>query len=243
MKIYTYYEDINFKSQNQLIDLWKLSWLKQGFQPIVLNINHAKNHPYFEQLDTEMRKIYHTITGRQISNYGMSCWFRWLAYATQNEEKCYVSDYDAINVNFQPIEPDNQLHLMDSCCPFLASGKPTQFNNLCHLFVNLTYERINLIKEQANHYHDQEFFMYNFNPKFNESAVQLASKNNISLTRTRPQIGGFYDPNIPLDPEHVKVLHVAHRNIQIIKDNNPKYKDIHPDQLRVDIVKEILDIK
>lgn len=243
MKIYTYYEDINFKSQNQLLDLWKLSWLKQGFEPIILNLNHAKKHPYFKEFDTEMREIYYTITGKKISKYGMSCWFRWLAYATQNEEKFYVSDYDAINVNFQPVEPNDNLHLMDHCCPFFASGTPKQFDNLCHLFVDLTHERMNIIKEQANHYHDQEFFLYNFSLKHNESNAELMSKYNMLFTRKRPQIGGFYNPNIALDPEEIKVVHISHSNVAHIKKNNSIYKNIHPDQLRINMVKQILNIK
>ena len=83
----------------------------------------------------------------------------------------------------------------------------------------------------------------NFNKKFNKSTSDLMSKYNISLTRTRPQIGGFYNPNTDLDRDKVKVVHLAHKNISIIKNNNPIYKDIHPDQLRIDMVKKLLNLK
>ena len=162
MKIYTYYQNINHSSQNELIDLWKISWSHHGYEPIVLNLEDAKKHSYFETLNSEMRRIYNEITGKQINAYGMSCWFRWLAYATQTEEKFYVSDYDAINVNFPIIEPQNKLHLMDNDCPFLASGTSKQFENLCKAFVEVSNQRIEILKEQTDHYHDQEFFMFNF---------------------------------------------------------------------------------
>ena len=57
MKIYTYYEDINFNKQNELLELWKLSWSRHGYEPIVLNLEDAKKHSYFETLDTEIRSI------------------------------------------------------------------------------------------------------------------------------------------------------------------------------------------
>jgi len=58
MKIYTYYQNINHGPQNELIDLWKISWSNHGYEPIVLNLQDAKrkhepNHPpsnYFLKL-------------------------------------------------------------------------------------------------------------------------------------------------------------------------------------------------
>mgnify|MGYP001256483123 FL=1 len=146
MKIYTYYQDINFSNQRELIDLWKISWSRHGYEPIVLNLEDAKKHPYFETLNSEIRRIFKEITGKQINDYGMSCWFRWLAYANQKEEVFYVSDYDAINLNFPTTEPSNKLHLMDDWVPFLASGTPNQFENLCKAFVEVSNQRVDILK-------------------------------------------------------------------------------------------------
>lgn len=78
MKIYTYHQNLAGHShQNELIDLWKISWSRQGYNPIVLNLEDAKKHTYFNTLDTEMRRIYKEIIGTDITEYGMSCWFRW----------------------------------------------------------------------------------------------------------------------------------------------------------------------
>lgn len=254
MKIYTYYQDINFSTQNELIDLWKISWSRHGFDPIVLNLEDAKKHPYFETLNTEMRRIFKEITGKQIAEYGMSCWLRWLAYATQNEQKFYVSDYDAINVNFPITEPSNKLHLMDFACPFFASGTPIQFENLCKAFVEVSNERISYLKEEADHYHDQEFFRYNFMPLDRKDSKALRSKYNILMTRNRKEIGLFYNPisktvfsvsnSSKVNIQDYKVAHIAHHNVESIFNQYPELrKKYSKDEFRIIMIKDILNIK
>jgi hypothetical protein len=252
MKIYTYYQNISHSSQNELIDLWKISWSNHGYEPIVLNLEDAKKHSYFETLNTEMRKIFKEITNKEIGDYGMSCWFRWMAYATQADEKFYVSDYDAINVNFPITEPKNKLHLMDNDCPFLASGTPIQFENLCKAFVEVSNERIDILKQQANHYHDQEFFMYNFMPNFNDSAENLRKQHNILMTRNRHELGGYIDPvenKILAGPyigyienEKYGVVHVSHQNIIDVQEKYAQYKKQNASQLRIELIKNLLGL-
>lgn len=251
MKIYTYYQDINFSAQQELIDLWKESWSRQGYEPIVLNLHDAKKHPYYETLNSEMRRIFKEITNKEIAKYGMSCWFRWLAYATQAEEKFYVSDYDAINVNFPIKEPNEKLHLMDYACPFLASGTPKQFENLCKAFVEVSNKRIEILKEKANHYHDQEFFLYNF-MNHNDSFEDLRNQYNILMTRNRSEFGGYIDPvekKILAGPyigyienEKYGVVHVSHQNIGILQNKYRKYKKQDASRLRIDLIKNLLGI-
>ena len=249
MKIYTYYQDIDFSAQQELIDLWKISWSRQGYEPIVLNLEDTKKHPYYETLNSEMRRIFKEITNKEIAEYGMSCWFRWLAYATQAEEKFYVSDYDAINANFPITEPSDKLHLMDNDCPFLASGTPIQFENLCKAFVEVSNERIDILKQQANHYHDQEFFSYNF-MNHNDSFEELRNKHNILMTRNRVEFGGYIDPvknKILAGPyigyieiKNYKVVHVSHENIGILQEKYLKYKNEDASKLRIDLIKNLI---
>jgi hypothetical protein len=241
MKIYTYYQDINFSAQQELINLWKISWSRQGYEPIVLNLQDAKKHSYFETLNSEMSRISNKITNKEINGYGMSCWFRWLAYATQADEKFYVSDYDAINVNFPITEPSDQLHLMDGECPFLASGKPMQFENLCKAFVNISNERIDILKQQADHYHDQEFFEFN--------RVALTRSLDVTLSRDRDFIGCMYDPvkeslvqrpHIPI--KNHQVCHISSQNAFEIKSQYSQYKNHDRHKLRLMLVKDLLEI-
>lgn len=254
MKIYTYYQDIDFSAQQELIDLWKTSWLRQGYEPIVLNLEDAKRHSYFNAFNTEIRRIHKKITNKEISVYGMSCWLRWLAYATQEDEKFYVSDYDAINLNFPTTEPNAKLHFMDNDCPFLASGTPKQFENLCKTFVEVSNQRIEILKQQTKHYHDQEFFMYNFNSQLHDDAEDLRNKYNILMTRNRKEIGGFYNPVSKtvfggprfreVNIQGYKVVHIAHSNVKTILDKYPEFMQKHSKySLRIEMIKDILNIK
>lgn len=257
MKIYTYYQKIETShlkpgDQSELIDLWKISWSRQGYEPIVLNLQDAKRHPYFDTLNTEMRRIFNEITGKQITDYGMSCWFRWLAYAAQAEEKFYVSDYDAINLNFPIRKPNDKLHLMDEDCPFFASGTPKQFENLCKAFVEVSNERLEILKQQANHYHDQEFFQYNFMPQYNDSAIKFRNEHGILMTRNRYELGGYIDPEenkIMASPsigyvenEKYGVVHVSHQNIINVQEKYAQYKNQDASQLRINLIKNLLGI-
>lgn len=252
MKIYTYYQNINHDKQPELIDLWKISWSRQGYEPIVLNLQDAKKHPYFDTLNSEMRRIFKEITNKEIGDYGMSCWFRWLAYATQADEKFYVSDYDAINVNFPITKPKNILHLMDNACPFLASGTPKQFENLCKAFVEVSNQRIDILKQRADHYHDQEFFQYNFMPQQNDSYEQLRNEHDILMTTNRHELGGSIDPledkiiagpNIGyIENENYKVVHVSHHIIGILQEKYAQYKKQNASQLRINLIKNLLGV-
>lgn len=253
MKIYTYYQDISHSSQSKLIDLWKISWTRRGYEPVVLNLEDAKKNPYFETLNMEMRRIFKEITNKQISDYGMSCWFRWLAYATQQEEKFYVSDYDAININFPTTEPNDKLHLMDFDCPFLASGTPSQFDKLCNSFVDISQTRMSVLKKHVNHYHDQEFFHYNFMvPRISKPDYdQYTNKYNILLTRDRRKIGGSYDPvknmvhagpNIGyIENDKYGVAHISHYNIIDIQNKYSKYRKRDSNLLRIYLIEKLLE--
>lgn len=233
MKIYTYHQDLAGHShQNELIDLWKISWSRQGYNPIVLNLEDAKKHPYFKTFDAEMRRIYKEIIGKDITEYGMLCWFRWLAYATQEEDFFYVSDYDAINVNFPVTEPSDKLNLLDGVCPFFASGTPTQFEILCKAFVEVSNERIEILKQQATHYLDQDFVGYNLLPNNNPNHQQIKDKYNILITQDRSKFGG---KDIRAD---LLVYHVSHYMSEI-SSNLPEYKNYS----RVEIAESLLGLK
>lgn len=163
MKVYTYYENINFKHQDELITLWENSWRARGFEPIILTKRDAEKADFYKEFVAEITMLHQEIAGKPLSKYGLSCWLRWLAYSTQVEEKFYVGDYDVINHNFKPIEPENILHLMDGCCPCFASGTSSQFLNLCKKIIDITEqnkkEYIEIYKKlKFQNFHDQEFF-------------------------------------------------------------------------------------
>lgn len=243
MKIYTYYENINFNQQNCLIDLWKLSWIKHGFEPIVLNRIDAEKHPYYEKFILEISRVYTYLLNQPITKYVLACWLRWLAYALQPEEIFYVSDYDVINNSFAGAELKDNLQFYNMFCPCFASGTPTQFNVLCEAFVEVTNNRLEKIKEihkQLNlrSYHDQDFLVTNFCTKNNkEGAKSLASKYNISFS-VNPSL--LNQPNININyKEQTQLIHFSRFSIRnfLEKDNLP-YSNI--DEKRLELIREIV---
>jgi len=187
MKVFTYYEDINFKNQDNLLALWKKSWESHGFEAVVLSRVDAESHQFYEEFVDGLYKLNEDITTKPLTKYGLSCWLRWLAYATQTEEKMYVCDYDVINHNFFPENPDDVLHLLDGNCPCIASGTPSQFYTLCQMFISVPEENkqkfIDLYKElKMIHYHDQEFFTI---------YLKSIQPNGIKATRKRDLFFGI----------------------------------------------------
>jgi hypothetical protein len=164
MKVYTYYEDLNWEEQNGLLNLWTTSWKQNGFEPIILSQENAKLHPFYETYINELKKLSVSICNKELHQYGLACWLRWLAYATQPEEKFYVSDYDVINHSFSPIEPNDELHFLNGCCPCAASGTAKQFETLCYNFIefsknNLENIRGIFIKNNFVWFHDQDLIL------------------------------------------------------------------------------------
>lgn len=173
MKIYTYYEDINHPNQEKMIQLWQDSWSSAGFDPVVLKKQNAQTHNFYESFIEEIKKLHFEIMQKEISSYGLSCYVRWLAYATQPKEKFLVSDYDCVNNGLKIEELSDKLHLMDEACPCFVSGSPEQFDKLCHDFITISSERVKDLKKIKNNspcYHDQEFFQYNFVETYNQKA-------------------------------------------------------------------------
>jgi hypothetical protein len=240
MKIYTYYEEINFPQQKEMLELWRKSWTQMGFEAIVLNQQDAKKSPDYDLFVRKMQYIFQEITNQELTPYGLSCFVRWLAYSTvsDQEEKFLVSDYDVINSGgWKTSDPlIDGLHLFDDACPCMASGTAKDFKKLCDLFFEITILRLPKIKEQANHYHDQEFFLYNFVGKFNKDSETLKKQYNITLTRKRNE------DVAPWFPDPSRAYHVSHHNVEILMKKYPKkYGSMNDSQARIKIIKNILD--
>ena len=240
MKIYTYYEEINFSQQKEMLELWSKSWAQMGFETIVLGEEDAKKSPDYDLFVAKMQFIFNEITGQELSSYGLSCFVRWLAYSTveNKQEKFLVSDYDVINSGgWKTSDPlIDGLHLFDGACPCMASGTALDFKNLCDLFFEITVKRIDTLKEQANHYHDQEFFLYNFVDKFNKDSKSLKEKHNITLTRKRNEDVAPFLPALP------RAYHVSHHNVDMLMKKYPeKYGTMEDSQVRIEVIKEILN--
>ena len=111
MKIVCFYQPLILKSKLktkvaefskdslELIKLWEKSWSENGWNPIVLSIEDAKNHPRYNEIDLTdySSNLYkYSVNG---PDYLELCYSRWFAYACHDG---FWSDYDVINYGFTP---------------------------------------------------------------------------------------------------------------------------------------------
>lgn len=250
MKIYTYYENINHSNQNKMLDLWKISWQRAGFDPIILTIEDAKLHGFYNQFIEQIKELHIKIMDKQISPYGISCYVRWLAYCgAKPEEKFYVSDYDCVNNGLKPNKPiinhtfdkkGDELYLLDDACPCFAFGSKDNFEQLCKIFIELSLERLDEIKKLKNNspcYHDQEFFQYSFVKSFNKEAEDLMKKYKILLVRNRDEGVGPFEIN---KKNTCQVIHISHHNAGMIKGNNKDLREKSINEIRLDLMETII---
>lgn len=163
-KIYTYYDDLRWAFQKDLLDIWTDNWKSMGFEPLIVRKEDAMSHDLYKYFDESLKKIHLKLYGTSnINGYISSCWHRWLAYATiaPSNESFYVSDYDVFNTGWHPQKAEERLHLMYGRCPCLASGTSLQFEELCRQFISLSEKNIEKIKKENMDpvYHDQCFFV------------------------------------------------------------------------------------
>jgi len=104
MKVFTYHDAAVGLTRPELIELWKRSWAKNGFDPVVIGPEEAIQHPNFSE--------FHAAVGRFPTTnpraYEDACYLRWLAMETSGGG--LMVDTDVMNYGFGP---DN-LHLANS---------------------------------------------------------------------------------------------------------------------------------
>lgn len=248
MNIYTYYENIDFAEQQPLLELWKKSWEDQGFKPIVLNKRDAEAHPKFKWFDNQMRIVHEQVMGEPIQDYGMSCYYRWLAYANQktvmNDEKFLVSDYDIINTGVSvqemyEIARREDLHFMDHACPCIVYGDANQFDKLVEDFVVVSI--LNMENLQSRNigawYHDQEFFQHNVFVDNCNKGCKLYDDGYIH-SRSRPLIAEW--PQWPVQNMLNRIVHFSHTGTHSIEQTIPEFKGWDQDKLRVHLIEKTL---
>jgi len=195
MKIHTYFNDIGFHGQEDIIAKWESNWRNAGFEPVVLKIDDAKANPHFGEYAEEIHRAAKDC-GYDMSDYAFSCFARWLAYANQTGEAFYVSDYDVFNAGLAPDRPSDKLHFMDGRCPCLVSGSPSQFLELCFMFsTNWSPRRCGSVKS----FHDQAWLMKNYSLLVDSGLAIFDKKDtgldgravHLSTKLARKQLGGI----------------------------------------------------
>lgn len=246
MQVFTYYdESVGHPGQKELIDLWKKSWEKQGFQPVVLGRSHAENHVYFEDFTHELNEIHKSIMyGIPIRKYGLSCYHRWLAYARHGSVNycTFTCDYDVINMSLTVDEARANLESFgDSVVfhhgttPCLVSGRRELFESLCKEIVKISKQNIHLLKNTIHpHYNDQEFV------QFNRSDLFLGENENkfkMNTNLAHEKIIGDYEHN--LHDFSKKLIHFSHYFCDMARIKLGK-AEMPIDDVRLKIISKIM---
>jgi len=236
MKIFTYYENINFNLQSPLLKLWEKSWEKQGFDTTILTPRDARESPYYYGFLKKIRRIHKNITGYDISQYGMSCYVRWLAYATlKHTEPFLVSDYDVINKGFTAEdvkESEEKINFLDRYCPCLAYGTSLQFLDFCKDIITFSDQNLETLKKEYTGkengcYHDQEFLVLN----------HKLGNYNICPARSYVRLYEYKNPQI----QKHSLFHIAHRSVEETRLKFPEFENLNAEHLRIKLIIELLN--
>ena len=228
MNVYTYYENINFSKQENLIEVWKKSWEDKGFKATVLTRKDAESHSFFDKFCEKLKQLHLDIVGKELQDYGLSCYLRWLAYANTLKEPSFVCDYDVINIRLENNHKiDNKLNFYDNCCPCFASGTAKQFLAFCLDILRISDQNLNSLKGNVQPwYHDQEFIAHN------EFQVKNLSYIHVDGRDPNERLVQLYKHQDSFITNNSKVLHFAHASIGQTKENFPELKDQNSDELK-----------
>ena len=139
MKVYTYYSNVgsmNAFEQARMIALWKASWSRHGWEPIVLTPADARANPMHDQLVAKFA-TFPTVNNKE---YEMACWLRWIAMAMVGGT---MTDYDVLAFGFTPADiPTNDGEFVsiladNNPCPCAVSGTAQQYENTVRAFAEM----------------------------------------------------------------------------------------------------------
>jgi hypothetical protein len=124
--IFTYFQPLTSIDANEqllLIDLWRYSWRKAGWNPLVL---HGKRFGGIAGTLTKLPSV-------NPVGYDAACFVRWLAMA---EHGGWMSDYDCMNNGLppQPIPKRLTVCQTNNACPSLVGGDALEFLRIARLF-------------------------------------------------------------------------------------------------------------
>jgi hypothetical protein len=151
MNVISYFNlipDFKFSSESEeLIDIWKKSWQKHGWNTISLDESYARRNPLFSELDLDNpdANFYRTINPR-MWRYHRSCYCRLLAYCQYVRENgaTLYADYDVINYGFLPdilkITQEDSYFCSSRCTVYLGDKGKDQTESAILNFNNNAFQ-------------------------------------------------------------------------------------------------------
>ena len=193
-KIYTYYDYVNDDHKataSVMLEHWRRSWSAQGWNPVILNKNHARSHPLYESFLNRILE-YPTINPLE---YEQACYLRWLAVAEQGGG--FMSDYDVVNYSWRAREPTAKMLLYEVhaddelITPSVVGGTESGFQNVCAAICAAPIQNLGQILNDQHHVSDMLILQH------------YAATGLYAATRTVRQYGedGW---------EHAPLVHYSH---------------------------------
>jgi hypothetical protein len=167
VKVVTYYTHVpglwSDQSQQALIDVWKRSWAKAGWEPVVISEETLKTHPRYEFF----RENFYAKPTEYPIVYTAACFLRWFGahiIAANANEPVLLSDYDCINYGFEPRPPEPGF--MEILCDeppasvFMGTvlGSAQHFLDMAELFCAWTPDALDF-NHKANCLHQDDLSM------------------------------------------------------------------------------------
>jgi len=109
-KIYSYYESISTRRQEEEFgraNAWKESWIKHGWEPIMLNNSHAKGSPLFQKLVAKIFRVAPDLSLSYQNSFQQVIirFVKWCALHAAGGG--WMSEYDVINSGFTKSDAEN----------------------------------------------------------------------------------------------------------------------------------------
>jgi len=130
MNIYTYFDQCCVSdSARHALELWKQSWQKNGWTPMVLTEDDARSHP-FHSVFSETVRAFPSVNG---SGFDYHAFMRWLAVANLNSRFVVTTEPDVINYSLVPDDVDKFTVGLDlhSPVPAFVVGASLEFERFC----------------------------------------------------------------------------------------------------------------
>jgi len=143
--IYTFFElkkglhfEYDLTPHENLLKAWTTLWTEAGWEPRILTLEDAKQHPDYEKYSKAITKVSNLFSG----GYDFMCFMRWLAMAAQGTGG-WMSDNDVFPMGITPTEGlilpnEGQFTSYERFVPSLMSGSAEEWNRMANDLMEFT---------------------------------------------------------------------------------------------------------
>ena len=110
--------------------LWNESWNRAGWNAQVIGQEDARRSPRYEHY---LSSFYDLPTVNRIE-YEVSCYMRWVAMSVVAGPGAVMTDYDVLNVAWQPQEVPEKLRVLEGIVPAVVIGSAAEFERVAEWF-------------------------------------------------------------------------------------------------------------